>query len=166
MEENKYYTPTVDEFYIGFEYELLILKPIRDDRFGIMLKKEMFDSKRWSNVSWNVDFTEDLKNGKIRVKYLDKEDIESFGFKFDATRSKVDGNFVGSYENEKYYLDYSPHNYNGSFNSNVHLRIMKIKDFPITSYQNNYQFIYDGIVKNKSELKKLLIQLEIIDGGK
>lgn len=46
MEENKYYTPTVDEFYIGFEYELLILKPIRDDRFGIMLKKEMFDSKR------------------------------------------------------------------------------------------------------------------------
>lgn len=139
--ESKYYTPKIEELFIGCDC--------------------FYDGKPHKIISSNNLSKEALN--RITFKFLDKEDIESFGFKFDATRSKVDGNFVGSYGNEKYYLDYSPYNYNGSFNPNVHLRIMKIKDFPITSYQNDYQFIYDGIIKNKSELKKLLIQLGIIN---
>ena len=155
--ENKYYSPKIEELHIGFECEID--------------QSEINKNFKWCEYVIGTDYetitiaravSEVNKNG-IRVKYLDRQDIESFGFKFDATRSKVDGNFVGSYENEKYYLDYSPYSYSGEFNSSVHLRVMKIKDIPITSYQSNYQFIYDGIIKNKSELKKLLIQLEIIN---
>ena len=155
--ENKYYLPKIEEFHIGFEYEV---------RQQEMQYGECVYGNEWETIECEGNmFLQyiDISSGNIRVKYLDRSDIESFGFKFDATRSKVDGNFVGSYENEKYYLDYSPYSYSGEFNSSVHLRVMKIKDIPITSYQSNYQFIYDGIIKNKSELKKLLIQLEIIN---
>lgn len=180
--ESKYYTPKIEEFCVGFEFEHAATS---DDKnaFGeatmFCLRRHLNHTgyKEYNIDSWykkNVDLKdmlhrnlEDINDyiihGWLRVKCLDKEDIESFGFKFDATRSKVDGNFVGGYGNEKYYLDYSPYNYNGSFDPNVHLRIMKIKDFPITNYQNDYQFIYDGIIKNKSELKKLLVQLEVIN---
>ena len=147
--EDRYYNPKIDEFHVGFEYEHLL----KDNFTGCTILC-------YPDIE---DVYYDIPLNKIRVKHLDSSDIESFGFKFDATRSKVDGNFVGSYENEKYYLDYSPYSYGGEFNSSVHLRVMKIKDIPITSYQSNYQFIYDGIIKNKSELKKLLIQLEIIN---
>ena len=151
--EDRYYNPKIDEFHVGFEYWLKSKEPTSTKRVPIVI----------NNFSDVQDAARHFAFDNIAVKYLSKEDIESFGFKFDATRSKVDGNFVGSYENEKYYLDYSPYSYSGEFNSSVHLRVMKIKDIPITSYQSNYQFIYDGIIKNKSELKKLLIQLEIIN---
>ena len=161
--EDKYYAPKIEEFHVGFEYEQHEIINKHDPHWKMMVKKMGFSNKEINQIFYNVDLVDNLDQKRIRVKYLDRSDIESFGFKFDATRSKVDGNFVGSYENEKYYLDYSPYNYSGEFNSSVHLRVMKIKDIPITSYQSNYQFIYDGIIKNKSELKKLLIQLEIIN---
>ncbi len=152
--ESKFYTPSDDEFRIGFEF--YSVEEIDGSINGPYTIKDCYDLEVQARNCW--------KNySDILIKYLSKEDIESFGFKFDATRSKVDGNFVGSYENENYYLDYSPYSYGGEFNSSVHLRVMKIKDIPITSYQSNYQFIYDGIIKNKSELKKLLIQLNIIN---
>lgn len=34
--DNKYYTPTIEEFHIGFKYEELIT-PIKGDPFGILL---------------------------------------------------------------------------------------------------------------------------------
>ena len=155
--ESKFYTPKIEELHIGFECEIDQSEINKNFKWC-----EYVIGTDYENITIARAVSEVNKNG-IRVKYLDRQDIESFGFKFDATRSKVDGNFVGSYENEKYYLDYSPYSYSGEFNSSVHLRVMKIKDIPITSYQSNYQFIYDGIIKNKSELKKLLIQLEIIN---
>lgn len=155
--ENKYYSPKIEELHIGFECEIDQSEINKNFKWC-----EYVIGTDYENITIARAISEVNKNG-IRVKYLDRQDIESFGFKFDATRSKVDGNFVGSYENEKYYLDYSPYSYSGEFNSSVHLRVMKTKDIPITSYQSNYQFIYDGIIKNKSELKKLLIQLEIIN---
>ena len=155
--EDRYYNPKIEELHIGFECEIDQSEINKNFKWC-----EYVIGTDYENITIARAVSEVNKNG-IRVKYLDRQDIESFGFKFDATRSKVDGNFVGSYENEKYYLDYSPYSYSGEFNSSVHLRVMKIKDIPITSYQSNYQFIYDGIIKNKSELKKLLIQLEIIN---
>ena len=98
---------------------------------------------------------------------LSRKDIESFGFEFDATRSKVNGNFVGSYLNDVYYLDYSPYNYRGEFNNSVSLRIIKIKDliedneFKLSI--KNYDVIYDDIIKNKNELEDVLRKLNIIN---
>src|SRR4030042_2406539 len=72
---NKYYIPTIDEFRIGFEYELC---------FNNEWRQFIFDELRWfnhPNEESSLSYPALIKQGNIRVKYLDKEDIESLGFK-------------------------------------------------------------------------------------
>lgn len=73
--DTKYYTPSLEEFHIGFEYEFKLYKD------GIT---------EWEPTTLNVcavltDFVADnpfaQRPSDFRVKYLDKEDIESLGFK-------------------------------------------------------------------------------------
>ena len=71
MEETKkYYTPEIEEFHVGFEYE------------------EQVEPGKWA---WNTchpntfeklyDWDSmDMLKIRTRVKYLDQEDIESLGF--------------------------------------------------------------------------------------
>lgn len=70
-EENKYYTPSIEEFHVGFEYEV-------------------YD--RLHNI-WNKENNFFLQQGdfddSIRVKYLDQEDIESLGWIIDDRNSKI-----------------------------------------------------------------------------
>ena len=67
-----HYVPKIEEFHVGFEYELLDYggnmkgKEWREDI--ITLVEDIENAREW------------LRDGEIRVKYLDKEDIESFGF--------------------------------------------------------------------------------------
>jgi hypothetical protein len=69
--DNKYYTPKVEEFHVGFNYELLILDDIQWWKETIVRKDNRFDC-----------FDDYLNEKRIRIKYLDKEDIESLGFKY------------------------------------------------------------------------------------
>ena len=62
---SKYYTPTIEEFHVGFECEIL-------NGYGA-----------WKHISvemshFKLDEVENLK--EWRVKYLDREDIESLGW--------------------------------------------------------------------------------------
>ena len=66
QKNNKYYTPEIEEFHVGFEFEVF------DD-----------DDNTWDLVC--IDSQSVLCNVtgltlEKRVKYLDKEDIESLGF--------------------------------------------------------------------------------------
>jgi hypothetical protein len=72
--ENKYYTPAIEEFHVGFEYEILHNNEWK--------KTSVF------NNSCGGDIIFEIKNmghwdvvSKPRVKYLDKEDIESLGWR-------------------------------------------------------------------------------------
>ena len=67
MEKNKYYTPTIDEFHVGFEYEY---------------KGQILEFLKYNHpVSYNFSLIKDeLELGYIKTKYLDREDIESLGF--------------------------------------------------------------------------------------
>lgn len=68
--EDKYYTPSIEEFHVGFEFEYTH----KDDWFqNIILDPQEI------NDFFNDDSIE------IRVKYLDNEDIESLGFKYIMT---------------------------------------------------------------------------------
>jgi hypothetical protein len=70
MIKDKYYTPKIEEFHVGFEYEYCMLEnqlPVwKKDFFGKIIN----DTK---TLEW-------LYKLGIRVKYLDQEDIESLGF--------------------------------------------------------------------------------------
>ena len=117
---NKYYTPKIEEFHVGFEYESLVLNKWRKG-------DNQFPRYYLPNEARNY-----------RVKYLDREDIESFGFFTEDNGecyNKLEGfTIFGLYPWEK------PNEY-------------KI------TIENNTVFL--GIIKNKSELKKLLKQLDI-----
>ena len=65
--KDKYYQPTKEEFYIGFEYEM---QHVKSEEW---IKETVRDYK-------DIRYVELLPN-KRRVKYLDKEDIEDLGFK-------------------------------------------------------------------------------------
>jgi len=131
---DKYYTPRIEEFHIGFEYESF--DPI--DSFWIPSISNSY------TISWL--YGHKTISDWVRVKYLDKEDIESLGFKIDE------------WVNIENFGDVMI-----SYSELLHRIRIKTKDF----YRDNsgryddLYLIYRLEVKNKSELIKLLKQLGI-----
>lgn len=143
---DKYYTPSIEEFHIGFEYEFLIehfTDNIKQDDIVIKIIIESIDDLIQVLDNYNTD-----KN-KIRVKYLDKEDIESLleHLNFEIVTDKPD--YFNFRFNKEIYK------YSGLYN---HV------DRTISFYDDNFwgDVIFTGKVKNKNELKRLLKQLEIL----
>ncbi len=64
--DNKYYTPEVQELGVGFEFE-------EKNEDGDWIKETYPFGDPWFSV-------DEIYNGRIRVKYLDREDIESLGW--------------------------------------------------------------------------------------
>jgi hypothetical protein len=125
--ENKYYIPSIEEFHVGFETELY---------HG--------DVGQWGKYVWKLDdtayeFRECIDEECIRVKYLDKEDIESLGFELEQ-------DLQDDYDFEWHIVDI-----NGD-------RIGKFSD----GMEDNIEF-FDTFfrIKNKSELVKMLKMLGI-----
>ena len=73
--DNKYYQPKIEEFHVGFEYEIY-------EDFDYYTEKtwhKQFYGKNGTNHE-NMDYVHENYLDKIRVKYLDKQDIEDLGF--------------------------------------------------------------------------------------
>ena len=68
-EQPKYYTPDISEFHVGFKCELLL-----GDLIG-------WESHIFSPIENFNGIQKYLDEQLIRVKFLDKEDIESLGWK-------------------------------------------------------------------------------------
>lgn len=130
--ENKYYTPTIEEFHIGFEFEILTENKYWETTY--IGKYEL------NTIAANIN-----SNFKdyYRVKYLDKEDIESFGF------SNVIGDIYFLKVGKLFPVKLQQLEYN------------KIIIF-YPEYFNRGEILFQGIIKNKSELKVLLKQLSIL----
>jgi hypothetical protein len=71
----KYYTPSLEEFRVGFEYEVKAAPRIEDND-GYVKRVVKNDEKLAAINHRLVDYP------IIRVKHLDKQDIELLGFKF------------------------------------------------------------------------------------
>ena len=127
--ENKYYTPTLEEFHVGFEFEM-------DDTWGgwkkLTLTEELLKHPMVGLGSGNERAP---YYHKTRVKHLDKEDIASLGW------VKYGNNFIIKGEDCYTLYPYKDGGYG----------IMKVT-----------WSLFQGNIKNKSELKKLMNQLGII----
>lgn len=142
--ENKYYAPTINEFYEGFEFEL---QTVCD--FGKSKDPRGYEVTT-SLVAWidqtfilnyhNSIIKKALENNVVRVKYLDEQDIKSLGFKEDVY------NGVKCFTKNNCQIFF--------FGDNV----ISIDLFS-GNFRNQY---FRGLVKNKSELKRLLNQLNIL----
>lgn len=119
---NKYYTPTLEEFHIGFQYEWLN------------------EQGEWIKEDTPTEISEDGYNEQaygLRVKYLDKEDIESFGFTVQSNSETI-------FADNEYEIQY--------INNTVQ----------IDRYYLSSETLFKGVIKNKSELKFILTRLGII----
>jgi len=150
--ESKYYTPDIEELYVGFECEHttnMSAFEINDtDRIynSLLIIHELCDY-----INWSLD--EGL-NKFVRVKYLDQEDIESLGWIYT-------GKAVGLWFNKKGFFD-TP----GGRHRLTEYKLIYFKDnneLHIEGFFGNISegMLFEGIIKNKSELKKLLKQLKI-----
>lgn len=133
MEQNKYYTPSIEGFHIGFEYEVNQSNNIPTYGYP-SYKKEILDRN-------NLKYLDNrLNSNLIRVKYLNKEDIESLGWEHIGGKLAVDS--LQEYCISNFILYHSE------------------KNSTFLSIDKGNQ-IFRGRIKNKSELKKLMSQLDI-----
>lgn len=129
---NKYYNPTIEEFHVGFEYEARIpkMKSFSEEVFHINdSHKELVNRVT-------------IHEGDVRVKHLDREDIESLGLKL--------WQIPGDSFDWEFYLDNEKGESLGkvTFNDNNTVDELEL-----------YGTIFN--IKNKSELKRILKQLGI-----
>ncbi len=159
-EENKYYIPEIEEFHPGFEFEYLTV----DDDW----QKDIFDSvKPGDHEQMPFDLIKRIFNSdrskELRVKYLDREDIEGMGFSELTSEDKIKTNcgmvggtsFKKIVENEKIRITFIL-----QF-SGVYMMINKLTERSLRGYNEFFRICFDGKLKNKSELKKVLKQIGI-----
>lgn len=154
--ENKYYTPELSEFHIGFEFEFSGLDKDWNDCpfeiFKIITKKEAEKSIYKHTMDWVEKIYHDEVGVKhehrIRVKYLDKDDIESFGFKKDGDYGNYSLFYYGIWTLEYgiWTLEHHP----------------KKNIVDIWNDMGNSENSFRGVIKNKSELEKILKQIGVL----
>lgn len=146
QKEIKYYTPTLDEFFFGFSFEFYNLNDWYVFEAEDGWKQTCFGQDMQLRDIVNINYA--IQRDKIRVKYLDQEDIESLGFK------RISEN---TFE--------IPYNDSRGFDDKIHMVIRK--HWVLISQGNDEEVLNDwtnrfsGIIKNKSELIKLMKQLDI-----
>lgn len=160
--ENKYYLPKIEELHIGFECEIDQSEINKNFKWC-----EYVIGTDYENITIARAVSEVNKNG-IRVKYLDRQDIESFGFKKSNKNS-----WIGY---KDYFLDNINPEYPYFLFATIHVPIRddmyKIlvhryynEDEPIDE-DDNYReptCVYVGRIKNKSELRKILLCTKILE---
>lgn len=166
MKEGRYYTPTIDEFHAGFEYEY----PSAYDEGG--LGEEVY-YRAVFQFDKRIEITESFCANK-RVKRVDKEDIESLGFKLNKEHPSLmelgSPEYVDyEFHSKQFGLDYKllcvnwftyPTASKGSLEEKivsgeaVEHRLVKIQCKHTGSFE--FQTVFSGDCKNKSELKKIL----------
>jgi hypothetical protein len=137
----KYYTPEIEEFHLGFECEAII-------------NSKMFLPLTMNGVGQDV--VQYHRNDVYRVKYLDQEDIESFGFKLHGKAVckwyRLEGMFDDGF---------------ASYGKWTKIQLLHCDDGKIKilayefSWEEKESVLFQGQVKNKSELKKILKQIGI-----
>lgn len=128
--ENKYYTPDLEEFHVGFEFE----SRMNDEDW----EKQTYKQDSFISVYADGEYSFDNIDGGInlRVKHLDREDIESEGW----IQIEYD-----TYKNEDFYLE---------FNN-------EYKTFISEKKAGMENIVFAGNIKNKSELRRIMKQLNI-----
>ena len=135
---NKYYTPEISEFCVGFEYERFIPK------------SNHTEEECWEKVTMSLNYLtldeieDEFIEKEIRVKYLDEQDILDCGFeKLSGDSNKITFKSINSSAGIYFYPD-------------DRRKVLVYID--IYDYEG---CIFDGYIKNKTELIKLLKQLGI-----
>ena len=168
--EEDYYTPEIEEFHVGFEYEFQGVDcNWRPTGWEKVTQTQKGNSYGAFGNTWLSKF-KNIESSYFRVKYLDKEDIESLGFVYDHTNKDLVDKFL-----ERGYTDDDTRDrqwvfYKGNLCLFYYPKSKELGTFTrdpskshfMMKYSRDNHMISTLIVKNKSELKRILKQqLEI-----
>lgn len=150
----KYYTPELEEFHIGFEYEIL------EDW-------DTYPEPTWwpqvygtnGNSPENIGYVDKNTLVDIRVKYLDEQDIKDLGWEFHSTNKMVTW-FKGKEEWFGKTIPCSPLYKYWDYLLKFDPKYSSVQIECKTS-NGDSEIFFEGIIKNKSELKRLMKQLGI-----
>lgn len=143
MENDKYYTPSIEEFHVGFEFKIC-------NTYNSLNPENQWKIQIYDGTYSLLELKKYLPIDCIRVKYLDKEDIESLIGECKILSEQnnslisclLEGNSNREGKKTKFQLYYNP----------------KSKWLLISERLGTR---FAGFIKNKSELKVLLKQLNI-----
>lgn len=149
-EDSKYYTPTIEEFRVGFEYEY--------DGLGKGNWLEcVYEPTEYIDSDGTFTLPKTIKDGEIRVKLLDREDLKELGFKEefipdvysedDELRSGFSLNIIQN-------ISINLHINTGNTGNIVSIYKQKIYDEVSGNWEVEY--LFRGDIKNKSELQQIL----------
>jgi len=144
MEETKYYTPQIEEFHVGFELEI-----------------KLHELKNWEKHTWlpGDQASSVVKYlDQIRVKYLSKECIESFGF--ELIKEYSDETILQKQIEVYSFWEIGLQEDGFTSIELWHQNRLCAKIQPKETWEHSIRFL--GKIKNKSALKIILQQLEII----
>lgn len=132
--ENIYYTPTLDEFKTGFEYQIKVEGQWMYHKY--MFENYIDDTK--------ATLQEAIDRGFVRAKMIDKDDIQDLGFTFGASKGSNDIYFINSY-----ILVFNP--------ETKHFGITN----PVGGLQNNgdeqpLNYIVEGFLRSKHHLQEIM----------
>ena len=140
--ENKYYTPKIEELHVGMYCEWL-QDPANEIYIPVELTANML-SLTLNTTGWNFERLNVPGSISYRVKYLDREDIESLGwvhtgrsiddwFKWEERVRLESGHYIS------FKMHYGYHDQKLTINGDD---------------GGGESCFFEGYVKNKSELKK------------
>lgn len=141
--ESIYYNPNPEEFHIGFEYEIF-----ERNRNGWvrMIYNEYSSLSDVITFGGHNKFSviEAIKNSNVRVKQLDHDDIISLGWEkiSDKTIYRLPNTIT---QEVKLTLD--------EILTTITLRFLS---------KQGQEYLFCGIIKNKSELKKIMLMTQIL----
>lgn len=155
--ENKYYVPNLEEFHVGFEYEVLD----QQNKVPVWTKINDYSNAYDYEDSCLYGVIKDLEKGFIRVKYLDKEDIEDCGWKLITKDIREKFN---PQEQMKYYFESENHSlsYLNFYVDEIYTNkgLDKIGE-QISVVIDSGEGSVTLYLKNKSEFKKIMKQMGI-----
>lgn len=133
--DNKYYTPDIEEFHHGFEYEYFGSNGLIEPEWLPIKFPDPFTAYNSSGLKGR------LERKEFRVKYLDGEDIESLGWELK--------------ENNLITIRYTYSKLSLELIYDSHTKLIRIQ----CTHPEWQQVYFEGNIKNKSELKKLMKQI-------
>lgn len=160
----KYYVPDISEFHVGFGFEKRNGDIALDDRgdtytmYSDNWEKVVFDENQYYLIRpkhWHLSYKE-----HIRVKYLDRDCIESLGWEFNFKNNPSEmfrHNMAFSKplgDKSKYILWFN------ETNNNVEIKYTSKMQ---NEWENKsfWELFFRGTIKNKSELKQIMKMLGI-----
>jgi hypothetical protein len=142
-QESKYYSPEIEEFHVGFEFEC-------SNGYKKWVKRTFNNGECAEQYCYEEDG---------RVKYLDADDIISLGFKKANIPNVFNNEDHEIVEGFEYMVDKG--NFVLLYHYGANTKIASQNIYNEHSGNWTSEVLFQGTIKNKSELKKILHQTKV-----